>query len=81
MDKIKDVFELQSRHYLEEASAPIARRLDKLKRLEKSIYKHRDEIKEALYSDHKKTAVESDLIDIMPVLRELIKMFQRHYFF
>jgi aldehyde dehydrogenase (NAD+) len=71
MDKIKDVFELQSRHYLEEASAPIARRLDKLKRLEKSIYKHRDEIKEALYSDHKKTAVESDLIDIMPVLREL----------
>jgi aldehyde dehydrogenase (NAD+) len=71
MEKIKDVFELQSSHYLEEANAPIARRLAKLKRLEKSIYKRRDEIKEALYRDHKKTAVEVDLVDVMPVLREL----------
>ena len=71
MEKIKRVFELQSSHYLEEANAPIAHRLKKLKRLEKSIYKHRDELKGALYKDHKKTAVESDLVDVMPVLREL----------
>ncbi len=71
MEILKDIFELQSSHYLNEANAPIAHRLKKLKRLEKSIYKHRAEIKQALYNDHKKTAVESDLVDVLPVLREL----------
>lgn len=71
MDKIKEVFELQSSHYLNEANAPISHRLKKLKRLEKSIYKHRAEIKEALYKDHKKTSFESDMIDMLPVLKEI----------
>ncbi|MCT4622003.1 MAG: aldehyde dehydrogenase family protein, partial [Schleiferiaceae bacterium] len=69
--EIKRVFELQKKHYREEANKSIAHRKKKLIRLEKSIFKHREAIKEALYKDHKKTSFECDMLDMLPVLREI----------
>ena len=71
MEKIQQIFEKQSGHYLQEANKPVSHRLAKLKRLEASIVKHREEIKQAMYKDHKKTAFESDMVDTLPVLREI----------
>ena len=79
MAGIKKVFELQQQSYLEEANKPIKHRLEKLKRLEKAIWKYRDEIKKALYADHKKTDFEADMIDILPALREL-RYAKKHLF-
>ncbi len=71
MENIKRIFDLQYAHFLEEGNASVKHRLAKLTRLEKSLMKYRYEIKHALYSDHKKTGYEVDLLDLLPVLKEI----------
>ena len=64
------IFNIQKEHYLEVGNTTVLERIKKLKKLEKSFKNHRNAIKEALYKDHKKTAEEVDIVDILPVLHE-----------
>lgn len=67
---IKEAFQQLHNNYITAGNKTIKERLDRLKTLEKVFYKHRNEIKEVLYKDHKKTPEETDLIDILPVMHE-----------
>lgn len=66
-EEIQRIFRLQHENYLAVGKATVAERLAKLNRLHKAIMKYRPQIKEAMYADFKKPAVEVDVVEVFPI--------------
>ncbi|MBV6645744.1 MAG: aldehyde dehydrogenase family protein [Cyclobacteriaceae bacterium] len=69
--QIEEVLNRQKRQSIEERTAPISNRIQKLKRLEKWILSNRETIKKEVYLDFYKSGQETDLSEIYVVLTEI----------
>lgn len=67
-------FENQKQRSMQLRSEHVTHRLQRLKKVEKWIHKHRLDIQEALFQDFKKSPEEVDITEIYPVLSELRKV-------
>ncbi len=68
--RIKEVFARQQTQAIRLRQSTAAERIAKIKRLKQAIEDHREEIREACHKDFKKTQVETDLNEILPLLSE-----------
>ncbi len=75
--EIERIFKLQLAHQYTVAKTTARERKEKLKRLQKAILSHRQDIRDALYADFRKHPSEVDLTEIYPVTTE-IKHAARH---
>ncbi len=71
LQRIDQIFELQQKNRLAMANSSVTERKQRLKRLEKWILDHQNEIRSAIYNDFKKPAEETDLTEIFITLNEL----------
>ncbi len=69
--KIHRIFELQKAHQFNVANTSARERIAKLRKLEKALLEYRQEIRNAVYADARKPAMEADLVEIYPVINEL----------
>lgn len=70
-DKIKETFDKQGLKAQELRAEKTEKRFQRLKKLRKWIYDHREKICEAVYSDFKKPYAETDVTEIAPCILEL----------
>lgn len=70
-DEIDRLYELQQGNRAAVAATTAAQRIEKLRRLERAMYEHRDEILAAVWDDYRKPAAEADLSEIYPVVSEV----------
>ncbi len=75
--EVERIFALQRGRQYAIARSTARERKEKLKRLGKAVLAHRQEIRDALYSDFRKNPSEVDLTEILPVTSE-IKHTVRH---
>lgn len=75
--EIERIFRLQQAHQFVVGKTTARERKEKLKRMQKAIVSHTQEIRDALYADFRKHPAEVDLTEIMPVTSE-IKHAVRH---
>jgi len=68
--RIERIYELQQRNRAAVASTTAAQRIAKLRRFEKAIFAHQDDIRAAMWEDYRKPAAEVDLSEIYPVVSE-----------
>ena len=68
---IQQVFEQQQAHSLALRSQPLAARKDKLKKLQRWMLDHQEDIQQALYADFQKPPAETDLSESFAVLTEI----------
>ncbi|NLI92807.1 MAG: aldehyde dehydrogenase family protein [Peptococcaceae bacterium] len=69
--EMKRVFQLQQENSLQVGVTSYQMRINKLKRLLEGILRNRDSIKQAIYSDFKKSPEEVDLTEIYPLVSEI----------
>jgi aldehyde dehydrogenase (NAD+) len=67
---LERIYEAQQRNRAAVASSSAAERIAKLRRVERAILAHRDEILAALWEDYRKPPEEVDLSEIYPVVSE-----------
>ena len=68
---LQSIFDLQRQQALQCRKSSYADRVELLNKLEKSIAQHRPSIYQALMTDLNKSEIESDLTEMLPVLKEL----------
>jgi aldehyde dehydrogenase (NAD+) len=69
-DDIDRLFDAQQRNRAAIAATTAAERIAKIRRLERAMLAHRDEIRRAMWDDYRKPAAEVDLSEIYPVVSE-----------
>jgi aldehyde dehydrogenase (NAD+) len=69
-DDVDRLFEAQQRNRAAIAATTPAERIAKIKRLERAMLAHRDDIRRAMWDDYRKPAAEVDLSEIYPVVSE-----------
>lgn len=69
-DRIDRIYELQRQRHAASSPTTAAQRIDKLRRLERAMFAHRDDIRAAMWDDYRKPAAEVDLSEIYPVVSE-----------
>jgi len=69
-DEIERVYTLQQRNRAAVGSTTAAQRIEKLRRLERALLAHRDDIRAAMWEDYRKPAAEVDLSEIYPAVSE-----------
>ncbi len=70
LEDIERIYEAQQKHRAAVANTTAAQRIEKLRRLERALFTHRDEIRKAMWEDYRKPAEEVDLSEIYPVAGE-----------
>ena len=75
--EIERIFKLQQAHQYAVARTTARERKEKLKRLQKTLLAHRQDIRDALHADFRKHASEVDLTEIYPITSD-IKHVVRH---
>jgi len=70
LDEIERIYDLQQRNRAAVGTTTAAQRIEKLKRLERTILDRRDEIRMAMWDDYRKPAAEVDLSEVYPVVSE-----------
>ncbi len=70
LDEIERIYDLQQRNRAAVGSTTAAQRIEKLKRLERTILDRRPEIRAAMWEDYRKPAAEVDLSEVYPVVGE-----------
>ncbi len=68
---IEQVFELQRKNAQKYKNTTASERIAKLKAIKKLIIKHREGLQEAIYQDFKKSPVDTDLTEILPILSSI----------
>lgn len=71
MKHLQEIFERQVENASKVRNTKASERRAKLKKLERTIFKYREEIKQALVADFSKSPVETDLSEIIVVLKEI----------
>ncbi len=71
MDDARRIFELQRARRWEAAASTAAERVEKLRRLKKSLVRHREALHEAMLADFHKPASEVELTEVHPTLHEI----------
>ncbi len=66
-EEILRIFQLQQGHYLEIGKTTAKERMAKLDRLHQAILKYRPQIREAMYADFRKPALEVDVVEVYPI--------------
>jgi aldehyde dehydrogenase (NAD+) len=74
---IDRIYDAQQANRARVGETTAAERIEKLRRIERALFAHRDEIRAALWSDYRKPAAEVDLSEIYPVVGE-IRHARRH---
>jgi len=74
---IDRIYDAQQANRARIAATTAADRIEKLRRLERALFAHRDEIRAAMWSDYRKPPAEVDLSEIYPVVGE-IRHARRH---
>jgi aldehyde dehydrogenase (NAD+) len=69
--EIQDIFQLQSQNRWKIAGTDAKQRIQKLKRLQKAILDHVEDIQTAVHSDFGKHADEVSMLEIFPLLQEI----------
>ncbi len=69
--EIKRIFQLQQKNQFNVARTSARERIAKLRKLEKALFKYRQEIRDAVYADFRKPQGETDLVEIYTVLGEI----------
>jgi aldehyde dehydrogenase (NAD+) len=67
---IDRIYDLQQKHRAAVGATTAAQRIEKLRRFERALFAHRDEIRAAMWEDYRKPAAEVDLSEIYPVVSE-----------
>ena len=70
IDRIDRIYDLQQQNRAAVNATTAAQRIAKLRRLERAIFAHRDEILAAMWEDYRKPAAEVDLSEIYPAVSE-----------
>jgi aldehyde dehydrogenase (NAD+) len=68
--EIDRIYEAQQKNRAAVASTTAAQRIEKLRRFERALFTHREEIRKAMWEDYRKPAEEVDLSEIYPVASE-----------
>jgi len=71
IEAIPQAFAAQKEFFSTRGPASYSERIQTLKKLEGWINSHKEEIRDALYSDFKKPHLETDITEILPVLQEI----------
>lgn len=71
LDRVHEVFEKQRQNLQNIRNTSVKERKKKLNALKKAIFDHREKIQQALYNDFRKSAAESDLIELYPAINEI----------
>ncbi|MGB1247988.1 MAG: aldehyde dehydrogenase family protein [Chitinophagales bacterium] len=74
LDRIHQLFEAQKNNLQQLKNRSIRDRKKKLKALKKAILDKQEKIQKALYADFKKPHVETDIVEIYPIISELKHM-------
>lgn len=69
--EIQRIFDLQKKHQYEVARTTARERIAKLRKLERTIFNYQAEIRQAMYADFRKPALEVDMTEIYIVLNEI----------
>jgi aldehyde dehydrogenase (NAD+) len=67
---IDRIYELQRQHHAAAVPTTAAQRIEKLKKLERAMFAHRDDVRAAMWDDYRKPVAEVDLSEIYPVVSE-----------
>lgn len=67
VEEIRRIFQLQQENHLEVGKSSAKERLAKLDRLHQVVLRYRPQIKEAMYADFKKPALEVDAVEVYPI--------------
>ncbi|HEX2832338.1 MAG TPA: aldehyde dehydrogenase family protein [Thermoanaerobaculia bacterium] len=67
---IDRIYEAQQKNRAAVAMTTAAQRIEKLRRFERALFTHRDEIRKAMWEDYRKPPEEVDLSEIYPVASE-----------
>lgn len=70
-ERIHKIFEAQKANLQKLRDTSLKDRKKKLRALIKAVFKHRENIQNAIYADFKKPAAETDLAEIYPTINEL----------
>lgn len=68
--EIERLYALQQANRAAVGASTAAQRIEKVRRLERAILSHRDEIRTAMWEDYRKPAAEVDLSEIYPIVSE-----------
>jgi len=68
---IDRIYDAQQANRARVAATTAAERIEKLRRLARALFAHRDAIRAAMWSDYRKPAAEVDLSEIYPVVGEI----------
>ena len=68
---IDRIYDAQQANRARVAATTAAQRIDRLRRLERALFAHRDEIRAAMWNDYRKPPAEVDLSEIYPVVGEI----------
>jgi aldehyde dehydrogenase (NAD+) len=68
--QITEVLDLQKRHALKLRTSTAEERIELIQKLHDWVLSHREEIRNALYSDYRKPFTETDISEIYPVVSE-----------
>ncbi|HAA10971.1 MAG TPA: aldehyde dehydrogenase family protein [Cytophagales bacterium] len=71
LELIPQAFEAQKDYFTTRGPSSFSERIQTLKKLESWIVNHKEQIREALFSDFKKPHLETDITEILPVLQEV----------
>ncbi|HEY2830219.1 MAG TPA: aldehyde dehydrogenase family protein, partial [Thermoanaerobaculia bacterium] len=74
---IDRIYDAQQANRALVAATTAVQRIEKLRRLERALFAHRDEIRAAMWNDYRKPPAEVDLSEIYPVVGE-IRHARRH---
>ncbi len=74
---IDRIYDAQQANRARVGASTAAERIEKLRRFERALFAHRDEIRAALWNDYRKPPAEVDLSEIYPVVGE-IRHARRH---
>ena len=69
-DEIERIYEAQQKNRAAVANTTAAQRIAKLRKFERALFAHRDEILKAMWEDYRKPPEEVDLSEIYPVVSE-----------
>src|SRR5512140_880663 len=75
--EIDRIYELQQKRRPSVVTTTAAERIEKLRRIERAMLAHRDEIRAAMWADYQKPVPEVDLSEVYAVLLE-VRHARRH---
>ncbi len=68
--QIDRIFDLQKTHALHLRTGTAEERIDRIQKLHDWVLSHREDIRNAMYSDYRKPFTETDISEIYPVVSE-----------